>query len=170
MAQIPRGNIPTEKFLLIAINLLHQQFVGAARTQAKRVYREFETGRILGITTVKMEDESTVRFNMVFDHSEFQGKLNFGTFRASLSILLGNIAKALQDKSDITSFNIEDNADSVLFGVTGVTVEDEQHNVMMLGCDRGEEAGAVTLRLMYMSPDQFVRRDGESGADAAGTS
>jgi hypothetical protein len=168
MAQIPQQTIPTDKFLLIAVNLLHQQFIGAARTQAKRVFREFETGRTLGITTVKMEDESTVRFSMVLDHSEFQGKLNFGAFKASVSILLGNLAKALQEKKKIAVFNVEGGANSVLFGVTGVTVEDEQPNVMVLGCDVGEEAGAVTLRLLYLNPDQFIRQDGDSGADAAG--
>jgi len=168
MAQIPQQTIPTDKFLLIAVNLLHQQFVGAARAQAKRVYREFETGRTLGMTTVKMEDESTIRFSMVFDHSEFLGKLNFGAFKASVSILLGNLAKALREKKDIAIFNVEGSANSVLFGVTGVTVEGEQLNVMVLGCDVGEEAGAVTLRLMYLSPDQFTRQDDDSGADAAG--
>jgi hypothetical protein len=168
MAQIPQQTIPTDKFLLIAVSLLHQQFVGAARTQAKRVYREFETGRVLAMTTVKMEDESTVRFSMVLDHSEFQGKLNFGAFKASVSILLGNLAAALQEKKEIAIFNVEGSANSVLFGITGITVEGEQPNVMVLGCDVGEEAGAVTLRLMYLHPDQFIRRDGDGGADAAG--
>ena len=169
MAHIPQQTIPTDKFLLIAVNLLHQQFVGAARTQAKRVYRELETGRLLRMTTVKMEDESTLRFSMVLDHSEFQGKLNFGAFKASVSILLGNLVKALQEKKEITIFNVEGSPNSVLFGITGIIMEGEQPNVMVLGSDVGEEAGAVTLRMMYLNPDQFARQDGDRGADATGT-
>tara|TARA_R110001599_G_scaffold353188_1_gene590590 strand:- start:19930 stop:20445 length:516 start_codon:yes stop_codon:yes gene_type:complete len=170
MAQNSQQTIPTDKFLMIAVNLLHRQFVAATRTRAKQVYREIEKGQTQGMTTVKMEDESTVHFSVGLDHSEFQGPLNFGAFKASVSTLLGNLAKALQEKKDVTVFSVEGNANSVLFGITGVTLEDNRANVMVLGSDVGEEAGAVTLRLMYLSPDQFTRQEGDQVADAAGTS
>jgi hypothetical protein len=170
MAQIPQQNIPTDKFLIIAVNLLHQQFVAAGRTQAKRVYRELEAGRILDMTRVKMEDESILQFSVGLDHSEFQGKLNFGGFKASLSTLLGNLARALQQKAEVTVFSVQGNSNSVLFGITGATVEDNRANVMVLGCDVGDEVGAVTLRLMYLNPDQFTRQSAEDGADARGIS
>jgi hypothetical protein len=169
MAQNPPQSIPRDKFLMIAINLLHQQFLGATRTQSKQGYRELESGSTLGITTVKMEDESTLRFSVELDHSEFQGQLNFGAFKASLSNLLGNLARVLQEKKEVTVFSVEGGPDSVLFGITGVTVQDSRPNVMVLGSQLGGEAGAVTLRLMYLHPDQFNQQNGERGADATGT-
>ena len=168
MAQTSQQTIPSDKFLMIAVNLLHRQFIDAGRTQAKGVYRELETGRTLGMTRVQMEDESTVRFNVMLDHSEFQGKLNFGAFKASLSTLLGNLARVLQEKKDVSIFSVHGKSDSILFGITGATVEGGRANVMVLGCDVSDETGAVTLRLMYLNPDQFARQDGDPGADAAG--
>jgi hypothetical protein len=161
MAQNSQHTIPTDKFLTIAVNLLHRQFIDTTRTQAKQVYREIETGRAQGMTTVKMEDESTVRFSVALDSSEFQGQLNFGAFKASLSTLLGNLVRALQEKTEVTVFSIEGSSDSVLFGITGVTVADERPNVMVLGSDVGQEVGAMTLRLMYLNPEQFLRQDGD---------
>jgi hypothetical protein len=159
-------NIPKDKFLLIAVNLLHRQFVSAGRTQAKRVYRDLEEGRVLPITTVKMEDESTVRFSVSLDHSEFRGKLNFSAFRASLSILISNLARAVQEKQNIPVFSVENNPDSVLFGITGITIEQEQANVLLLGTNVQGGAGAVTLRLMYFDPEQFINRRGETRVTA----
>ena len=166
MAQNSQQTIPKDKFLLIATNLLHRQFVAAGRTQAKRVYQDIQAGKVLPLTTVRMEDDSTVRFSVSLDHSEFRGKLNFSAFRDSLSILLNNLGQALRDEREIQVFSVENNADSVLFGVTGITVENEQANVLLLGTNVEGGAGAVTLRLMYFEPEQFIRREGDSRASA----
>jgi len=163
----PRQTIPTDKFLLIAMNLLHRHFIGAGRTQAKRLYRELREGRTVPITRVIMEDESTVRFRLSLDHSEFAGDLNFSAFRGGLSVLLANIARALQDKREVTLFSAEQRTDSLLFGITGMTVEDDRPNVLALGADTREQAGAITLKLMYLDPAQFTRPD-EVATQASG--
>ena len=168
MAQSQQKTIPTDKFLTIAVNLLHRQFIEAGRTQAKQVYRELEAGRTLGLTAVKMEDESTLRFSVAMDYSEFQGHLNFGAFKASLSTLLANLVTTLQAKKDVTVFSMQGANTSVMFGITGATIEDGHTNVMVLGTDVREEPGAVTLRLMYLNPEQFTRQGGDPAADAAG--
>ena len=169
MAQISQQTIPKDKFLMIAANLLHRQFIAAGRTAAKQLYREIEAGRVMPMTTVKMEDESTVQFSIELDHSEFQGHLNFSAFKASVSSLLGNFARALQEKKEVTVFSQDRGPNAVLFGITGPTVEDNQANVMMLGSDGGGVAGAVMLRLMYLDPAQFSRPDDAAGTDPAGT-
>ena len=147
-------SIPTNQFLTIAINLLHRHFIASSRTQSKRLYRDVQEGRIVPLTAVKMEDESTLRFSLSLDHSEFAGHLNFGAFRGGLCVLLGNISRALQHKDKVTVFS-QEKAGSVLFGVTGVTVEGGRTSVMVLGADVEGQAGAVTLRLMYLDPAQF---------------
>jgi hypothetical protein len=163
MPQTAQQTIPKDQFLVIAINLLHRQFIAAGRTQAKRLYRDIQEGRTVPITTVRMEDGSTVAFRLSLDHSEFAGHLNFGAFRGGLSVLLGNISRALQDKREVTVFSIEQRPESVLFGITGVTVDGERTSVMVLGADTAGQVGVVTLRLMYLDPAQFARQDERAG-------
>ncbi len=167
MSQPSQQTIPKEKFLVIAVNLLHRQFIAAGRAQAKRLYREIREGKPVALTTVKMEDDSTVRFRLSLDHSEFGGHLNFGAFRGGLSVLLGNLARALQDKRDITVFSVEQRQQSVLFGITGVTVEGGRTSVMVLGADPEGQVGVITLRLMYLDPAQFAEQGDNATADSA---
>lgn len=167
MAQSDAQTLPKEKFLLIATNLLHQQFITAPRTEAKRVFRELAESRVVQIPTVRMEDNSTVAFRLEMDHSEFDGKLNFGAFRASLSVLLTNLSRSLQEQRQVTVFNMQQRAQSVLFGVTGVTVEQEKPNVLVLGADTSGPPGNVLLRLMYLDHRQFVA-SGEGSGVASG--
>jgi len=156
MAQVQTQSIPREKFLLMAINLLHRAFIDSARTDAKNVFKEISGGKAIHLTTVEMEDKSTLRFNLSMDHSEFQGKLNYGAFRASLATLIANITQALQDEKEVPVFNADQTSTDMIFGVTAVTVEDEKPNVMVLGAELGAQDAATMLRLMYLDPQQFA--------------
>jgi len=167
MSQPTQQTIPKEKFLIIATNLLHRQFITGGRAQAKRLYREIREGKLVALTTVQMEDDSTVHFRLSLDHSEFGGHLNFGAFRGGLGVLLGNLAGALREKRDIAVFSVGQRPESVLFGITGVTVEGDRTSVMVLGADTQGQAGVVTLRLMYLNPAQFVRQGEDATADTA---
>jgi hypothetical protein len=112
-----------------------------------------------------MEDDSTSRFNLRFDHSEYRGKLNYGAFRASLATLIGNISQALQDEREINVFNANEDPNTMIFGVTAVTLEEDTPNVMVLGAELGNRAGESTLSLSYLDPSQFVEQTPE---DATG--
>ena len=78
MAQLQSQSISQEKFLLMCVNLLHKVFFEAPRTDAKKAYRQLEEGNTILLTTVQMEDKSTVRFHLALDCSEFRGKLTSG--------------------------------------------------------------------------------------------
>lgn len=165
MAQSQSQSIPQAKFLLMAVNLLHRAFVEAARTDAKRVYRELDAGKPVHLATVEMEDKSTARFGLSMDHSEFRGKLNYGAFRASLATLLGNITATLKEEKEIAVFDTGESGDSKIFGVTALTVENDKPNVMVLGSETGSEEAMVLLRLMYLDPSQFeLTQDGAGPA------
>ena len=69
MAQFQSQSIPREKFLLMSINMLHRAFIESARTDAKNVYKEISAGNAVHLTTVQMEDKSTVRFNLSLDQT-----------------------------------------------------------------------------------------------------
>ena len=169
MAQTAQQNIPKDKFLVIAVNLLHRQFIAGGRTASKRLYREVYDGRVVPVTAVKMEDGATVRFRCSLDHSEFEGHLNFSAFRTSLSTLLGNLARALQERREVTVFSVEQRPQSVMFGITGVTVEDSKPNVMVLGADTDVQGGGVTLKLMYLDPAQFAPGEASTVAGSGST-
>ena len=139
MAQLQTQAIPREKFLMLSVNLLHRAFIESARTDAKNMFRQVAGGHAVHLSTVEMED-----------------KLNYGAFRASLASLIANISQALRDKKEFSVFNAQQDADTMIFGITAVTVEQDTPNVMVLGADLDGQSGATTLRLMYLDPEQFA--------------
>lgn len=147
--------MPRDKFLLMSANLLHRAFIEASRTDAKHLYRALAEGAAVRLTQVQMEDQSTLGINLSLDRSEYRGKLNFGAFRASVGTLIGNLGRALQEQRDYPMFGGEGANREMIFGITAVTVEDRQANVMVLGSEVDDANGAVTLRLMYLDPAQF---------------
>ena len=159
MAQTHSQSIPREQFLTLCANLLHRTFVEATRTDAKNLYRDLAAGKLAPLSTVRMEDQSTVRFNLALDHSEFVGRLNYGSFRASVLTLIRNIGEVLRDKRPVNVFNAHDDADSIVFAVSAVTVEAQRPNVMVLGADLAAGHAAVTVRLMYLDPAQFAQAE-----------
>lgn len=157
MAQQRTQPISQDKFLVLAVNLLHRALVQPPRTQCKRGFRELYEGRKLALSRVSMPDASTARFMLALDHSEFRGRLNFGAFRASLERLLNNLAAVLKAGGKVPLFNAETHPDAMIFGITAVTVEDEQPNVMVLGTEP-DDRGTMLLKLMYLDPAQFEER------------
>ena len=156
MADYQTQSISREKFLVIAINLLHKSLVDAARTDAKNVFKELAEGKTHALTNVRMENKSIVRFDVQLDDSEFVGNLNFGAFKTSLALLISNLSEALQAEKNIPVFTAQDSPEMLMFGVTAVTYEDEQPNVMVLGSDSGTGQATVALKLMYLDPAQFA--------------
>jgi hypothetical protein len=167
MARYQTQSIPTGKFLSMSANLLHRAFIEANRTSAKQVFRELSGGGTVPIATVRMEDDSTVHFRVALDHSEFRGRLNYGAFRASLATLLANIAGALREEKAVSTFAGAGGEDSMIFGISAVTVEEGTPSVMVLGADMGAPGAGVLLRLMYLDPAQFEQQQvADSGSDA----
>ena len=156
MSQAETQSIPQAQFLTMSANLLHRAFIESARTDAKNIFKQLADGARVALTRVEMEDKSLVRFDLTLDHSEYRGKLNYGGFRNSLGTLIANLSTALQKEQEITAFTAQDQPEMMMFGVTGVTVEDEQANVLVLGADVGKEQANVVLKLMYIDPAQFA--------------
>ncbi|MEZ5571559.1 MAG: hypothetical protein R3E64_05990 [Halioglobus sp.] len=166
MSHFQMQSMPQEKFLLVAVNLVHQALVEATRTEAKKTYNQLFNGNTVELTTVRMEDESTASFQLSLAHSEFKGKLNFGAFRASVSTLVGNVARALREQKEIKVFNALNGGSAMIFGITAVTLENNQTNVMVLAADTRKEADATTLQLMYLDPTQFATRSPVAPSDS----
>ena len=58
MADYQTQSISREKFLVIAINLLHKALVEAARTDAKNAFKVLTEGKTLPLSNVRMENQS----------------------------------------------------------------------------------------------------------------
>ena len=167
MASSQIQSMPQEKFLLVAVNLLHAAFVEAARTEAKNLYNEISQGSIVHLTSVRLADDSIARFDVSLAHGEYQGSLNYGAFRASLTSLIGNISKVLSEEKELRVFSSLNGGNAMIFGITAVTHEDNKPNVMVLAADTGQEGGGTTLQLMYLNPEQFAGSETNAGANQA---
>ena len=167
MSRIETQSMTREQFLTISVNLLHRAFIEATRTDAKNLFKAISDGQRVALTNVEMADKATVRFDLGLDHSEYEGSLNFGAFRASLTALLGKLASAIKAKEEIVTFGAEGDAENVIYGVTGVTVERNVPSVMVLSSHTGGKEPAILLRLMYLDYQQFLASQQEDAGDTA---
>jgi hypothetical protein len=156
MSAIQTQSVPQDKFLTMAANLLYKAFFESSRTQAKNLYKELVSGETRPLTTVRMEDKSTVRFDVALEYSEFIGAMSFGAFRTSLTLLINSLGETLEKGKEITVFSSHDDPNSIIFGVTSVTREIDDPNVMVLGANMAGEGPSVLLRLMYLDHKQFM--------------
>jgi hypothetical protein len=158
MAATQSQSIPRDQFLLMSVNLLHKAFLEASRTDAKNLYKALAEGTLVRLTNVQMEDKSTLGVNLSLDHSEFRGKLNFGAFRASVGALIGKVGQTLKEEQDYPMFGGNEEGSATIFGITGLTVEEQQPNVMVLASQTLDSDASVTLKLMYLDPSQFLQQ------------
>ncbi len=162
MSKYQQYKIKPDQFLTIASNILYKTLLDASRTDAKNLFKAIFEGRRVALIDVRMDDDSDVRFDLSLDHSEFRGKrLNFKSFRNSLTGLVGSLSENLRQQADVPVFT-EQSDGSMLFGVPGVTRESDQVNLMMLGVNLSGP-GSVLLKLQYIDPSQFEMREQEAG-------
>ena len=84
-----------------------------------------------------------------------------------MALLLSNTAEALREKTSIQVLSAEHNPEVRMFGITAVTFDDNQPNVMVLGSDTSSPSAQVLLKLMYLDPGQFVAAEDEGAAPTA---
>lgn len=148
-------SLPTDKFLTVAVNLIHKALIEPSRTEAKSLYRDLEEKKTVPLTNLRMEDGSMVRFDLSLSHEHYQGRLNFTSFRTGLTMLLSSVAEAIKEPESLRSFANESSPGSVMFGITALTAEDGKPSVLVLGADSGRGGPNVELQLMYLDPSQF---------------
>jgi hypothetical protein len=168
MAQIQTQAIAQDKFLMLSVNLLHKALVEPTRTETKTLYKALSEGKAVPLATVQMEDKSNARFSLALEHSEFRGKLNYGAFRGSVTTLINNISQALTEEKELKVFNAQQEGGAMIFGVTALTVEDGEPNVMVLAAEPGTENELTKLQLMYLDPQQFAAA-ADSGSEEEST-
>jgi hypothetical protein len=164
MAESNRQTMPQDKFLTMAANLMYKAFLDNSRTKAKNLFREMSGGKVVALTTVQLEDKSQIRVDIALDCSEYRGAINFGAFRTSVSLLISSFGEQLKKGEDVQVFSANHDADVMIFGVTAVTREGKDPNVMVLGAEMASERPSVLLKLMYIDPEQFSVDIGEAAS------
>ena len=154
MSTYQNFSMAPDRFMTMSGNVLLKAFLEAQRADAKRVFNEINDGKRVQLITVRLDDETELRFDLQLDHSEYRGeRLNFRSFRDGLASLISAMSEALNGESNIPVFN-EQGGRSMLFGIPGVTQVGDQVNVLMLAANM-REPGCVQLKLQYMEPGQF---------------
>lgn len=156
MSQLQNHSLPQDKFLTLSVNLLHRAFIEAPRTEAKKLYRVLDEGRVINLTNVEMEDKSTLILKLALDHTEYRGSLNYSAFRDSVATLVSSVVQTLQEEKEFPTFTSEQGEGGLVFGIPAITVEESQPNVMVLAADPAARDASLVLRLMYLDPEQFV--------------
>ncbi|MEH6568186.1 MAG: hypothetical protein V7709_03855 [Halioglobus sp.] len=159
-----RQSMPQDKFLTMAANLLYKAFLDSSRTKAKNLFREMSGGKVLPLTNVQLEDKSQIRVDIALDYSEYRGAINFGAFRSSVAMLVSRLGEQLKKGEDVRVFSADHDADIMIFGITAVTREDKDPNVMVLGAEMASERPSVLLKLMYIDPAQFAAEPEEAAS------
>lgn len=148
--------IGRDKFLIMSANMLHKALVEPSRADGKQVFKRLQKGEAVPLATVAFKGSGQARFTLALEHSEYRGRLNFGAFQSGVKTLLGNIARTIDSKQDARVFNAQGNSNAMIFGITGVTFEGNQPNVMVLAAVPSPQNDVTALQLMYLDPDQFT--------------
>jgi len=152
-------SLPPDQFLTISANLLNNKLLKAGRTEAKRVFRDIQDGKVVPITYLEMQDKSLVRFDLSLDYSHYRGHLNFTSFRTSLALLLHNARETLEKPDGLRIYQDQNNPRSIMFGVLAVTAEDDEPSILGLCADSSGSEAAIHLKLLYLDTVQFQGSD-----------
>lgn len=143
-----------ERLLLVASELLHRSFVEATRADAKRLFRDIEDGKQVGVARLELEDQSQLLIKLTLDKSEFRGKFNFRVFRQSLELLIAQIATLLQQgQKEFNSFTAE--SGEMMFLIPSITRNEQgEENALVLGVGQ-LIPGELPLQLQFIEPSQL---------------
>ncbi|EGG29199.1 hypothetical protein IMCC3088_2119 [Aequoribacter fuscus] len=166
MAQ-SNATISNKQFITMSVNLIHKALIEPTRTHSKNLYKSLLAGERRAITTVKMEDGSTVRFDIAIDTREYRGKLNYSMFRDGVTLLLANFVETMKSEKEPAIFRAEGEEHKMLFGVTAPSIQGEVLNVMALSAEVSPTSAEILLKLLYLPPDQFVQ-NADSSAGVLG--
>jgi len=153
-------NLDPAEVLAVMHNNLNAQFFAGPRDEAKQLFNAIADSKMVPFMRIANKELGEVICHLSLDHSKFNGKLNFGTFRKSLATLLKRIAEKIEEDQPL---NLLTSAEGdTLFNIPGVLENENQDiNVLVSGL-RQYAAGQLTIRLMFLDPDDYQKGANES--------
>ena len=154
MSKLVTQSMSPESLLTVASNILYRFFVDSSRVKAKRLYTEIAEGDAKPLLRLTMEDNSELEVWLQLDKSECRGRINFGSFKAQLLVLLERIKQRLEAGEDANVYDSETGTEKV-FHIPALVVDKGIANVMVLGLGPAMPA-RITVKLIYLDPAQFL--------------
>ncbi|MFL0797612.1 MAG: hypothetical protein K6L73_08990 [Cellvibrionaceae bacterium] len=154
-------NINLPQIATLACNLLHSGFIKNSKDKARGMYKELKSGKVVTTGTINFSGKLDMDLKLALDVSEFKGPgLSFPAFEVALKALLQNLGDRLNNKQELNILTSE--TGSILLHHPGVVRTTEtQVNVMVMTIEPTPGKKELTVRLMFVNPDQFEKKDSE---------
>ncbi|MYM64507.1 hypothetical protein [Pseudomaricurvus sp. HS19] len=168
----PAININLVQVLDLACRILHQGFFQQPEAKAKTLLKDLKSGKRISVGAMNLNRKDAegaeqpvmeMPLSLELDYSEFRGPgFGFPAFRAALQGMLNQIGNTMRARRDLNIMSNQQQ-NTLLVHQPGVVRIGEQFNVMVLGIERGTK-NQLTLKLMFIDPEQYPRRDQEAAA------
>ena len=152
--------IDVRKLFNMSANLLAAGFFKQKPDQAKALYKQLKDGKqVKAGELTNSQNGGKLPVTLELDRSEFIGPFNYPNFQASLRALLQRFETHGRKDPELKTLRTLQNEKSggVLFNLPGVIEIDNQINVLMAAIEPSKNG--MTLRLIFMDPEQFIQRD-----------
>jgi len=145
--------------LLAAIHRhINQRFFEKTKRDAKRLFLALESGKELPFMTITSQAQGEVACTLTLDHSQFVGKLGFSAFRNALASHLSRTAIKLQKNEGLNIYTNDARCD-MIFHIPGFVETGSKLNILVTGV-RQKQPGFLTVRLLFLDPEQFQTTPG----------
>jgi len=143
---------PAELLKAISSNL-DRMFFGVPKSEAKSCFRDLRNGNAVAFLEIGSADHGEVYCDLMLDHSDFVGRLNFTQFRNALAMHLQKIAGKIESKEDMNIFTNKETND-MIFHIPGIIENQGTVNVLVTGIEQ-RLAGKLTVKLMFIDPKNY---------------
>lgn len=159
-------DLDSRQLLTLIHTMLTRVFFDVSRDEAKELYRAIAGGEEVPFMSFETRGGSRFACHLALDSSRYDGKLNFGSFRAALAAHLHRIADALENNRPVNLYTNESTYD-VIFHHPGVVSEGGRTNALVTGLEQ-RQPDALCARLQFLDPAALERAMG-SAQDFEGT-
>lgn len=143
----------------LSANVLHQAFLSSPDKKARDFFKALKQGKTIKPGTLSLGDKLEAPLEIALDYSEFQGPgFNFDIFVAALHAMLQRISAKLKAKEDLNVMSSE--TGSFLIHLPGMVEREGHVNILVMSLDFSV-AKKITLRLMFLNPEQFKKESAE---------
>lgn len=145
----------TVDLLESSAGLLFDYLLRPSKHDGKMRFKKISETEQQFVASMPTNEGGTANIHLRLDSSEYRGLLNFNIFKQFLSHLVGLIAQALKEGSELSLRPAEGEQRFLLDLPAALEIED-QLNVMMLGFNL-EKENEITLELLFFEPKQFQK-------------
>ncbi|ROS04817.1 hypothetical protein EDC56_0330 [Sinobacterium caligoides] len=154
MSQFVQHSLSPERLLSVGNNILYKAFLEATRIDSKRLYGGLLEGGTASLVTMRLDDETEVKINLRMYAEDYQGKLNYGSFKKHVSLLIARINERLQSNGpDRMNMRSDARGANHLFNIPAMMKDGDKVNILMFGMST-QTPGKILFTLNYLDPSK----------------